>query len=215
MWHLPDELLVEILACLDGKSLKAARLVCQRWGEASAHSLYHRIYFAPRENVMAAFKEITSNPLFANNITEIVYDARLFWAYMAHHSVYDIAHSCGFPNRYPDLDGAFDQFFSPDGNYRFTHVGISSRIPEYRDKRVEESHLRYKAELQKQNSIMASAHDLDDLRFGTQRLFKLNQITVIDRFEHPLDYEPFSLIDHEWYRSWSAKQFEGTAGPSR
>ena len=46
-----------------------------------------------------------------------------------------------------------------------------------------------------------------------RRLFKLDQITIIDRFEDPLDNEAFDWSNHGWYETWSVKQFEGIPSP--
>ena len=46
---------------------------------------------------MTAFKKITNNPIFAASITEIIYDARLFWGYIAPRLAYDIANLGAFP----------------------------------------------------------------------------------------------------------------------
>ena len=86
--EIPDELLTEILRCLDSRSLKMARSTCCRWAKAGAYSLFWRIYFAPRRSSMELFKSITENPAFASNITELIYDARLFWGYMTDYKVY-------------------------------------------------------------------------------------------------------------------------------
>ena len=45
LWQLQDELHIEVLRCLDIPSLKQARLVCRRWPEAGARSLFRRISF--------------------------------------------------------------------------------------------------------------------------------------------------------------------------
>ena len=68
---LPDELLVKILQSLQIPALKQARLTCRRWSRVGAHSLFHRIYFAPRRKFMEIFNTVTADPVFATNITEI------------------------------------------------------------------------------------------------------------------------------------------------
>lgn len=91
--ELPDELLVEILTQLDVSSLKKARLTCRRWGVAGARGLFRRVYFAPRKDLMSVFQAITGNPAFAVNITELVYDARMFWSKFLEPSAYSEAYT--------------------------------------------------------------------------------------------------------------------------
>ena len=101
LWKLPDELLIEVLRCLDTPSLKEARLTCRRWREAGAHSLFHRVYFTPCKAIMEIFGKITSNPAFASNIEELVYDARLYWGHMTEYANYARAYEYGYVIEYP------------------------------------------------------------------------------------------------------------------
>ena len=102
LWRLPDELLIEILRCLDTPSLKEARLTCRRWRDAGAHGLFHRVYFAPRKDIMDIFGKVTSNPAFASNIKELVYDARLYWGHMTEYGMYARAYERGYVFAYPN-----------------------------------------------------------------------------------------------------------------
>ena len=81
MNHIPNEILSEILQHLESDSLKNARLTCRRWASAGAGKLFKRVYFAPHEEIMDVFTDITSDPTFAASVTELVYDARLFWKF--------------------------------------------------------------------------------------------------------------------------------------
>ena len=45
---------------------------------------------------MGIFGEITSNPAFASNIRELVYDARLYWGYMTEYGMYARACERGY-----------------------------------------------------------------------------------------------------------------------
>ena len=94
--------MVDVLRCLDKPSLKNARLTCRRWRGAGAHSLFDRVYFAPRKEIMGIFGEITSNPAFASNIRELVYDARLYWGYMTEYGMYARAYERGYVFAYPN-----------------------------------------------------------------------------------------------------------------
>ena len=75
---LPAETLAECLRLLPIDVAKSARLVCRRWSDSIARWLFHRVYFRPHPDIMKTFEQITSNPLYAVGITELVYDARVF-----------------------------------------------------------------------------------------------------------------------------------------
>ncbi len=77
--RFPVELLEGILRFLPVQSLKNARQTCKHWGAVGARCLFRRVYFAPRQEVIDVFLEITKNEAFTSNIEELVYDAHLFW----------------------------------------------------------------------------------------------------------------------------------------
>ena len=79
---MPVEILQNVLRHLSVVSLKSARLTCKYWAALGARCLFRRVYFAPRQDVIDVFLEITGNAAFASNIEEMVYDARLFWSHL-------------------------------------------------------------------------------------------------------------------------------------
>ena len=85
---MPVELLENALRRISIVSLKRARLTCKYWAAVGARSLFRRVYFAPRRDVIEVFLEITGNEAFASNIEEMVYDARLFWSYLQDPHIY-------------------------------------------------------------------------------------------------------------------------------
>ena len=52
---------------------------------------------------MDIFGKITSNPAFASNIEELVYDARLYWGHMTEYGMYARAYERGYVFDYPRL----------------------------------------------------------------------------------------------------------------
>lgn len=93
--RLPVEILKEIHKLLP--CVKSARLTCKQWAAVGSHYLFRRVYFAPRCEVMNHFTAITQNKVFAHNIEELVYDARLFWARFEKINMYRTAMKRGLP----------------------------------------------------------------------------------------------------------------------
>ena len=87
----PQEIVWRIFQSLDMPSCKKARLICRQWGQVGAYFLSDRIYFAPRSDLLEAFRDITANPVIAGNIRELVYDARMFWQGMLEGAMYNPA----------------------------------------------------------------------------------------------------------------------------
>ena len=86
--NLPEELLVQVLGYLPKSVLKSARLTCSQIARIGAVWLFQRIYFAPRKSAIETFINISSNPVFARNVTDLVYDGRLFLPELANYKSY-------------------------------------------------------------------------------------------------------------------------------
>ena len=73
----------------------------------------------------------------------------------------------------------------------------------------------YSMWLHNQNTIFDEREDLAALRSGLQQLHRLKRITVLDQFDHPLDYHPFQWHprEFEYFLSWSDKSFRSVANP--
>ena len=84
---LPEEILTECLRHLPITVAKIARLVRRQWSDVIARWLFQRVYFRPQTEFMEIFEAITSNPLFALGISELVYDACQFvlWCSLPEH----------------------------------------------------------------------------------------------------------------------------------
>ena len=105
---IPNDILVKILQQLDSRSLKNARCTSRRFAAAGAISLFPRVYFAPHPDIMKVFTFITSKPLFAVGVTELIYDARLFWKFWTKPESYCEAYKRGRRS----VDAWEERFFS-------------------------------------------------------------------------------------------------------
>ena len=238
-WDLPDELLSHILQYLDRDSKKEARLTCNRWSEVGAHRLFHTVYFAPRSDILSIFKEITEKPTIAANITELVYDARLFWAYIAEPMVYANAFNQHISQLAADSHSDdSDEWSHVDSDDQSDHDSDSSENGDgpgwsvydhdcpfgppsrtdvqYAIQTVRNSRLQYIAFLEEQTAILTSGQDMVALCTGLKQLPNLTKVSVLDKFEHPLDYQPFLWGQHvhEKYDLWSHQSFRQAVAPS-
>ncbi|KAL8685353.1 MAG: hypothetical protein Q9224_005851 [Gallowayella concinna] len=76
--HIPNEVLLNILANLQKLDLKRARLVCQTWASLSAEFLFETIYISPRETDLAVFDAITQHPVLRRAPRHLIYDCAVF-----------------------------------------------------------------------------------------------------------------------------------------
>ncbi|KAG7004939.1 hypothetical protein G7Y79_00022g051600 [Physcia stellaris] len=93
--RLPEEILIECLRPLSITVAKIARLVRHQWSDIIARWLFQRVYFRPQTEFMEIFEAITSNPLFALGISELVYDASQFlpmWSLPQNEQYYKYKH---------------------------------------------------------------------------------------------------------------------------
>ena len=69
------------------------------------------------------------------------------------------------------------------------------------------SSARYAWLLQEQSCIIYAKKDFDVLCKGLARLPNLKRISIVDRYDGPVDYLPYIWTDSEWYfyDEWSAK----------
>ena len=230
-WDLPDELLWHILQYLDLDSKKEARLTCNRWSEVGAHELFRTIYFAPRSDIISIFKEITGKPTLAANITELVYDARLFWAYIPEPMVYanafnkhwsELAALSDDGDKWSDVASDVDSSGNVDGSgWDEFDDDYPIRPPSRTDVQfaiqfLRNSRLQYMAFLEEQTTILTSGQDMVALCTGLKRLPNLTKVSILDKFQHPLDYQPFVWDQHEYekYYLWYHESFEYAVAPS-
>ena len=196
---LPLELLMEVLRGLDTTSSKSSRLTCRQWAEAGTHCLSHRVYYAPRHDRIDIFNSIPEGTAFADNFTELVYDARLFSRGVL---------GDGYPRTYYRV--GFHTSFDEDiiGTIDWGH---------YHDfgERLTKSHEQYASCLRRQTSILETGKDWDTLCLAMRRLPNLRQISILDRFDDVVDMSPFISTQHQWYRGWSTRQFKGIVAPSK
>ncbi|KAL9003728.1 MAG: hypothetical protein Q9188_003415 [Gyalolechia gomerana] len=76
--YLPPEI-VNLFARYLGKTdLKSLRLVSGTWHRVVTPQLFDRIYVSPRTKDLDVFKEITSHPVLAASVKELLYDVSTF-----------------------------------------------------------------------------------------------------------------------------------------
>ena len=152
---------------------------------------------------MDIFTTIIDNPVFALNITEMVYDSRIFRSHMLAPEVYYKAFKNNFPTGYPSN---FEQ--NLHGTWRGFFNGL--RISNYA-----RSQQRYASLLQEQDVIFEAKRDFAVLCAGMMRLPNLRRLSVLDYFEWHVDCNTFVRVGHRWYQDWSRPAFAGIAQPSR
>ena len=200
---IPNEILGEILLQLDLGSLKSARQACSRWAKEGARGLFRRIYFAPNENIMDRFLKITSRPALAISVTELVYDARMFWECFTKRD----AHSVMFNQQiFPHIvkGGYYGVFECDDEVY-----GDSSKTQMY----SHESFDRYVRFFDQQKKILDEGKDYHILCQGLSRLPNLKVVTISDVSETE-DCGSYREPVHRWYCQWSRGLWRGVLNPS-
>ena len=215
---LPDEILLEIISHVDTHSLKNARQVCRRWAKAGACRLFRRIYFAPQKDMMEIFVRITSEPAFAIGVTELVYDARVFWRFLTGTEEHNKMFACKHGGK---LDGLESEEESRSAS-EFSGEGADTDFPTPDYKRPslmtmdarERSHNRYVELFQQQDEILDSGADFLALCQGLQHLANLKTVSIQDSFGPGSD--SFYLHDPlpPWYSKWSSRFFRPTFGPA-
>ena len=216
---LPDEILVEITRHLQTDSLKNARQVCNRWAKAGASRLFRRIYFAPQKDIMEIFTRITSEPAFAVGVTELVYDARLFWGFLAgksaHRQIIAIARREA-SNHKPESDQESQS--ASDIVNEAIHTGFTSSIYDCSsfatEAAKERSYNRYVELFEQQNDILDSGTDFLALCHGLKHLLNLKTVTIQGFFDRDSDWAYLHDPLPSWYLTWSSNFFRHTLGPA-
>ena len=164
---LPDEILVWILTLLPKPDLKSARLTCTRWSHIGAARLFVRTFFASQKETLMYFEGISNNPVFGGNITELVYDARLFRKHKLNHRRYR---------------GTYDAVEDDQVNRR-TNAYLT---------RVEESMLQYAMLFAQQDFILETGYDYGLLCNAFRRMPNINKTTITDTFFESSRCEAYS-----------------------
>lgn len=152
---------------------------------------------------MASFRYITANAAFAANITELVYDARMFWSYMEQAQAYDKTYAEKFSNEYPGHYDDLGYVAMSDDEYDREKAGECER-----------SHERYCSLLQQQTAIFNFGEDYDALCTGLKMLPNLRRIWILDLFQDSLDFMPFIENHSLRYHTWSQACFGFIATPT-
>ena len=215
---LPDEILLGIIRHVDTHSLKNARRVCRRWAKAGACRLFRRIYFAPHKDTMEIFVRITSEPAFAIGVTELVYDARVFWRLLTRTEEHDKMFASKHGGKLDGLES--DEESRSASEFSGEASDTDSPTPDYKRPSLmtmaarERSYNRYVELYQQQNEILDSGADFLALCQGLQHLVNLKTVSIQDSFGPGSD--SFYLHDPlpQWYSKWSSRFFRPTFGPA-
>lgn len=209
---LPNEVLTKILRQLDHESLQKARLVSHRWAKAGARGLFHRVYFAPHQDIMDVFNYITSDPAFASGVTELVYDARLFWRCLLDWDV----HRDIYRRNWTALD---ERDYDKDTDTFVKLVGFFGQIrledgPGAYDAQAKKSWERYKLLFAQQEAILNNGHDFSSLHCGLQKLPKLKTVSILQAFPRLENRARFDRNLSPWYERTSPSPWRDTLEPT-
>ena len=206
---VPDELLSEVLRYLPTLSLKAARLTCCRWAHAGARWLFTRIFFRPHRGIMDVFTQITSNPVFARGITEMVYDSRLFREHMMAENLYFPAfdQQCrGIVDKRNTGGGSVANTRLPDEDVEETED--SNDQPEKIDEQTQRCRFAslkgYCRLYDEQEQILDDGEAFDVLSVGLLHLNNLKKVSIVGCFESS---------DCPWFATWSRNFWQGVVSP--
>ena len=158
---LPNEVLKKAFMRLRREALKNVRLTSRHWSELSAGLMFERIYFSPAKTVIENFTLITSNPLLCINITEVVYDARVF-------SLDNLS-----PQSIEKKREAFTEFFHEDSesNEDLWYEPLSSSELQQATDNLQRLY-------EEQQDILENAHDTKALVAGLRNLPRLEDLTI-------------------------------------
>ena len=196
---LPDELLVQVLGYLPKFDLKSARLSCTRCCHTGAQWLFQRVYFAPRQAAIDTFLSISANPTFARNVTELVYDGRLF---VSEFTDYD---------RYNE---AFDDYlrFNKGDVYGVYKGGVN------RDTFLEvlaKSLILYTSFYDQQQSILQDYKDHEALLTGLNNFPNITTVTALGVFLQSDRRKAHTTNDHLWYARRSRLELAESITPKQ
>ena len=237
---LPDELLVEMLGKLHKKDLKSARLVCTLWSTAGAKWMFQRVYFAPRETSIKLFTDVAANPAFARNVTELIYDGRLFLPQLGTFGSYyqafcirvaeeadlffESVSNCLLPRQ---ANFAEDVYQGSIWNRGILGAGGEMKVIDAsarEDFRTDagNSLARYVRLLQQQENIFTKGKDVKALNEGLNSFRNITKVSVVVDFAHCSEYDLHAgdsddqyIEHHQWYSSRSYTEFGFAVPPSK
>ena len=202
---LPEELLVQVLGYLPKCDLKSARRTCSQLARTGAEWLFQRVYFAPRKSAIRSFMNITSNPTFAHNVTELIYDGRLFLP--------DLLTDC------ESYEEAFDAFTLDEYPEETDNVAEPGEY--YLRKYAERDYgsfadclICYSRLLEQQQGIFENKDDYKALCAGLKNLPNITTVIVLDIFSGFRDWVPLRVDDHSWYHRRSQYEIPMPFPPS-
>ena len=202
---LPDELLVQVLHYLPKSALKSARLTCNQLARTGAQWLFHRVYFAPRKSAIETFINISSNPVFARTVTELVYDARLFLSEFTHPKSYkdafDALTMIELPQHMDDVEQTDEAYWRQLASSKWKSPEAEDHAQSLLDTRTRYLHL-----LDQQKRILENKEDYEALCAGLKNLPNITTIIILDHFFECGDWVPLRTDGHSWYHRRSQRE---------
>ena len=185
---LPEELIIQVLGYLPKFDIKSARLTCSQIARTGAQWLFQRIYFAPRKSAIQTFINISSNPVFARTVTELVYDGSLFLPELANYKSYKVF----FDDFRVHVDLQVRHREVASVNWRFPGA------PDYHES-LANSLVSYTRLLEQQQGLFEKQDDYKALCTGLKNLPNISTVIVLNNFFERNDYAPLRIDDHSWY----------------
>ena len=202
--------------------------------------MFQRVYFAPRKISMKTFTDIAANPAFAQNVKELIYDARLFLPILGTYGPYYTAFADRVeqeldlsknPVRNPSVisEPDFVRHVYQNSMWNGENMGTDKVLKTvvrgdskaFRAKAAE-SLFRYACLLQQQESIFTKAEDLKALSEGLNSFRNITKVGVVVDFRDNLEYDPYAgdrhdqyIEHHQWYSSRSYTEFGFAVPPSK
>lgn len=205
--NLPDELLVDVFGWLPKSDLKSARLTCARFGRIGAQWLFQRVYFAPRQSAIETFINISSNPVFARNVKELIYDGRLFLQELTKYESYKAAFDDCESNQLTEIE-------QEAARWKLAKFGWRQTGYEDYHESLAETLVGYTHLFNQQQQIIDDKRDYEALCAGLQTLPNITTVFVVDDFLRCGGWTPLETDDHTWYYRQSQREIAVPVPPS-
>ncbi len=177
---------------------------------------------------MDAFKHITANPAFSRNITEVIYDGRLFPQHFLEPRIYYKAYNTCVRGQGKDRARAIladCEKAEREIKQDLKDIKNTGSKPSEREKaalkalrertyhgRVHKSMKQYVQFYIEQERILDTGMDVDVLNAGMAQLRQVHTLTIIDAFAQA---EKTSIVDHSHYEQASTESFDCSIEPMR
>lgn len=167
---------------------------------------------------MDVFTDITSNPDFAMGVTELVYDARLFWEFWTQAEKHRLVYDAALQSHDPSVWKLWGYAKNAAVRELVRDWAEDLNWPSNFNETIEEadkSRARYIVNFDQQNRILDAGEDFEVLCQGLRQLPNLRTITICSSFD---DENPNSADLHGqgsgWYEARSRDLWKDTLTPS-